>query len=58
MTSNATSSKKDLIMEDIHLNIDAYTKQWMSDLKDQNKQFNLSRKELIQIDRFKGQINL
>lgn len=45
-------------MEDIHLNIDAYTKQWMSDLKDQNKQFNLSRKELIQIDRFKGQINL
>ena len=40
------------------MQLEAYTKQWIDNLKDQNKQFHLSRKELIQIGRFKGQVNL
>ena len=58
MTLNSSSTEKDNMIEEIHLNINAYTKKWMDSLRDQNKQFHLSRKELIQIDRFKGQNNL
>ena len=54
--SSNKESKIDKMRSYIRDNIDLFSKKYIEELKDKNKQFHLSRKELIQIDRFKVMI--